>query len=249
LPKAREALEKALDLDPMLSEAHTMLATVHFWYDFDQAAAEKEFQRAIELNSNFDDGHDFYGWFLASHKRFNESFAQHRRALELSPYDLQHHLGFAQSLYYSHRYDEAFDELRTTLLQNPNAWWGHELLGWVYEQKGDLPRSVGELRRAVELEPNIAEPLASLGRAYAMQGDRHAADKILQQLKARPWVSSYAMAFLYAGMGQDEQAIAAIRKAYEGRSWLVTFLGLDPKLDRVRADPRVQQILRAAGLP
>jgi TolB-like protein/DNA-binding winged helix-turn-helix (wHTH) protein/Tfp pilus assembly protein PilF len=252
IPKARVAIEKALDLDPSMSEAHTMLGTVHFWYDFDQPAAEKEFQRAIELNPNFDDAHDFYGWFLVAHKRFDQGIAEHRRALELSPFDLQHHLILAQSLYYSRRYDEAMDELRTTLLQNPNAWWGHELLGWVYEQKGDIPRSAAELKRAVELEHNIAEPLASLGRADAIMGDRPAAVKILQQLQrlaAHSHVAPYALALVYAGLQQNQQTISEMRRAYEDHSWTVNFFGVDPKLEQVRADPRVQEILRQAGLP
>jgi TolB-like protein/DNA-binding winged helix-turn-helix (wHTH) protein/Tfp pilus assembly protein PilF len=252
VPKARAAMEKALDLDPSLSEAHALMGTVHFWYDFDQVAAEKEFKRAIDLNPSYDDAHDFYGWFLVCHQRFDQGLAEHRRALELSPFDLQHHLLLAQSLYYSRRYDEAFDELRTTLLQNPNTWLGHELLGWVYEQKNDLPRSVAEMKRAVDVEHNISEPLASLGRAYALQGDRKAAREILQQLNQRAahaHVASYALAFLYAGLGEDEQTIAELRKAYQEHSWGVDFLVVDPKLDRVRSDPRVQQILRQAGFP
>lgn len=251
VPKARLAIGKALALDPSLSEAHTMLGTVHFWYDYDQAAAEREFQRAIELNPNFDDGHDYYGWFLVCNKRFDQGLAEHRRALELSPFDLQHHLSLSQSLYYSRRYDEALDELRATLLQNPGSWWGHELLGWVYEQKGDLPGAIREMKRAVELEHNIAEPLASLGHAYAMAGDRQSALRILDQLKQlrrHAYVSPYVFAFLYAGLGESQQAIAEVRKAYEERSWMVDFLGLDPKLDSIRSDPGVRQILRQAGL-
>ncbi len=252
VPKARSAIQKALDLDPTLSEAHMLMGTVHFWYDYDQAAAEKEFRRAIELNSNLDDAHDYYGWFLATQKRFDQSFAEHHRAIELSPFDLQHHLTLAQSLYYARRYDEASEELQAALRQNPGAWWGHELLGWVYEQKGDLRQSIAELKRSVELEGKIPEPLASLGRVYAIAGDREAALRIQRQLNEtakRSYVSPWAMAILDAGLGEDERAIAEIGSAYEKHSWLVNFLGVDPKLDRLRSDPRLERILRQAGLP
>jgi tetratricopeptide (TPR) repeat protein len=228
------------------------MATILFWYDFDQKAAEKEFLRAIELNPSYDEAHDFYGWYLVSHKRFDQSSAEHRRALDLSPLDPVDHVVFAQSLYYSRRYDEAADELRTTLLVDPKSWLGHELLGWVYEAKGDMKQSLAEIKRAADLEQIISEPLAALGRAYALQGDRRAAGEILQklnQLAARQHVPPYNFALLYAGLGEDERAIAEIRKAYEERSWWITLLGLDPKLDRLRSDPRVQQILRQAGIP
>ena len=252
VPKALAAVQKGLELDPSFAEAHTLLGTIHFWYDFDQAAAEKEFLRGIELNTNFDDGHDFYGWFLGAHKRIDQSIAEHRRAMELSPLDLQHHLALSQSLYYNHRYDEAYEELRTTLLQNPNAWWGHEILGWVYEQKGDLPRAVAEEKKAVELEPKIAEPLASLGRMYALSGDRAAALKIAGQLeewKRRAYVSPYPPAILYEGLGDQRRALAEYQSAYEARSWLVDFAATDPKLDRIRGDKKFQDIQRAVGVP
>ena len=160
----------------------------------------------------------------------------------MSPFDLQHHLILAQSLYYSARYDEAFEELRTTLLQNPNAWLGRGALSWVYEQKGDLSRSIAELKRAVDVEHSIAEPLAALGRAYALQGDRRAANDILKQLTERAGhthVSRYALAVIHEGLGEDEQAIRELRTAYEEHSWSIDFLGVDPKMERIRSDPRV----------
>ena len=252
VPKARTALERALDLDPSLSEAHTQLGNIHFWYDFDQAAAEKEYRRALELNPASDDAHTFYGWYLVSNKRCDEGLAEHRRAIELSPFDPNDQVVLAQSLYYCHHYDEAEQVLRTMVAANPNVWLAHELLGWVYAEKNDIPRSVVAIQKAVAAEPNIAEPLAALGWAYVVEGDRKMASAVLAQLKqraARGHVPPYDLALIYAASGDREQAVKQLQNAYDERSWFVTFLGLDPKLDSVRSDPRVQQILRQAGLP
>lgn len=252
VPKARAAVQKALDLDPSLSEAHATLGTIHFWFDYDQAAAERELRRAIELNPSNDDAHDFYGWYLVSNKRFDEGMAEHRRAVELSPLDSGHHLLLAQSLYYARRFDEAIDELRATLAHTPNSWLGHDLLGWAYEQKGDLKRAIEEFQRASDIEHVIPEPLASLGRVYALQGDRAAALRILEQLNRLAQskrVTPYQFAVLYAALGDGDRAATEVEKAYDDRSWYLTFLGLDPKLDGIRNNRRIQTVLRKVGLP
>ena len=122
----------------------------------------------------------------------------------------------------------------------------------MYEQKGDLQRAVAEEKKAVELEPKIAEPLASLGRMYALSGDRAAALKIAGQLeewKRRDYVSPYAPAILYEGLGDQRRALAEYQSAYEARSWLVDFAATDPKLDRIRGDKKFQDIQRAVGVP
>ena len=251
IPKARAALEKALDLDPSIGEAHTLLGTIHFWYDFDQAAAETEFQRAIGLSPGSDDAHMFYGWYLVSHNHCAEGLAEHHRAIELSPYDLNNRIGLIQSLYYCRRYDEALEELKATLPQNPNAWTVHEFLGWVYEELHQPSLAVAELTKATELEPAIAEPYAALAHAKALQGDRAAARSLLELLKQRAQrqhIPPYDFAMVLIGLGEKEQAIAQIEKAYQERSWFVTFLALDPKLDTLRSDARIQRVLAQSGL-
>jgi len=252
MPKARAALQKALDLDPNESEAHATIAQLEFWFDFDQPAAGRDFQRAIELNPSNDDAHDFYGWYLVAHKRFDEGIAEHRRAIELSPLDPTHHVLLAQSFYYARRYEEAIQELLAILSQVPGYWLAHDLLGWCYEQKGDLTGAIAEFKHAAEAERLIPEPLAAMGRAYALQGKRAEAMGLrtqMTQLATRQRVSPYFFAIVDASLGDRERALADIEKAYQQRSYYLTFLGIDPKLDSIRTQPTIRRILEDVGLP
>jgi TolB-like protein/DNA-binding winged helix-turn-helix (wHTH) protein/Tfp pilus assembly protein PilF len=249
--RTRATAEKALDLDATLDQAHTMMGVVRFWYDFDQAGAGKEFRRAIELNPGSDDAHAFYSWYLISNKHFDEGLAESRRALELSPLDLNNQVVLVQNLYYCRRYEEAFQELRAIMAQSPNTWIGHEFLGWVLEASGDLPAAIEELKKAVLLEPNIAEPLASLGRTLAMNGNQPGARQVLAQLEemsANGHVPPYDLALIYIALNDRERAIRQLQKAYDERSWFLTFLGIDPRFDVVRSDRRVQEVLQKTGL-
>jgi len=157
-----------------------------------------------------------------------------------------------QSLYFARRYDRAVEQLRTTVALAPNFWWAHDLLGWAYEGKGKLPEAIAEFQKARQLETTIAEPLASLGRAYALTGKVDEARKVLTELNEvskRNHVPPYYFATIFAALGDKDQAIASLEKAYQERSWYIDWLAVDPQLDNLRDDPRFQDLRRRAGLP
>jgi Flp pilus assembly protein TadD len=125
-------------------------------------------------------------------------------------------------------------------------------LGLSYEASGDLPRATVECQRAREIETTIPWPPAVLAHAYAVSGKKHEAERILKELKNRSrqsYVPAYNLAEIYIGLGDKEQALASLEKAYADRSMLLTFLKVDPEFDSLHSDRRFKDLLRHIGLP
>ena len=140
-PKAMAAAKKALELDDTLAEAHTTLALALWYYDFDFSQANREFQRAIELNPNYATGHQQYGNnTLSALGRFDEAIAEGKRAVELDPLSLVINADLGMNYYYARRYDEAITQLRKTLEMDPGYYYAHVNLGQVLAAK----RAFGE---------------------------------------------------------------------------------------------------------
>ena len=251
MPRASEAAKKALELDGTLSEAHLEMGKVHYWYDFDWNAAEKELRRAVELGPEYASAHAYYGWYLTSVGRTQEGIEESKRALELDPLSTETDTVVGQNFYCAHQYDLAIDTLRKTLDMDPNYWLARMFLGLSYEATGDLPRALAEFHRASGTT-TIPWPSAELGHAYAILGKKREAEQILKQLKDRSkqsYVPAYDFAEIYIGLGDKEQALASLEKAYADRSMLLTFLKVDPELDSLHSDPRFKDLVRRVGLP
>jgi Flp pilus assembly protein TadD len=251
MPKAKEASRKALELDDTLPEAHVDMAVVYFFYDYDWAAADTEFRRAIELKPDYAKAHEYYGWFLVTVGRREEGVAESRKAAQLDPLSPETNSNVGQSLYQARLYDEAIDQLRKTLDMEPSYWLAHQFLGLSYEAKGDLPKAIVELKQARKLEANVHWILAELGCAYAVSGNRNEAEQSLKELKdasKQSYVPPYDFARVYNGLGDRQQALTFLEKAYEERSMLLTNLPTDPAWDSLRSEPRFKELLRKMGL-
>jgi len=110
----------------------------------------------------------------------------------------------------------------------------------VYEAKGDLPSAVAEFQRASKIETSMPWPLAELGHAYARSGKKSEAQQVLkelQDLSRKSYVAAYYAAIVYAGLGEKEQAIASLEKAYVDRSHFMTFVNVDPELNNLHPGP------------
>jgi TolB-like protein/Tfp pilus assembly protein PilF len=254
MPKARDAAKRALQLDDTLAEAHVEMAVVHYWYDYDWSAAEREFRRAIELRPDYPKAHEYYGWYLVSAGRVEEGVEATKRAAELDPLSLETNFVAGQNLYFAHQYDRCIDQLRKTLDLDSNYYFARLFLALCYEQKGNFSGAVAELHKASELEPSFPWPLAGLGHVDAVSGKRSDAEKILKQLnvisrQGYVVVPAYNFAEVYIGLGDKEQALKSLEKAYEDRSMMLNFLKADPRFASLHGDPRFRDLLRRVGLP
>jgi Tfp pilus assembly protein PilF len=253
MPKVREAVKKALELDESIPEAHTIAAFVDYAYDYDWSGSEKELKRAIELAPKNSFAHSVYGIRLILKGQFEQGIAESRRAVELDPLDLQANAILGMNLHFARRYDEATKQLRITVDMEPNYYFSRMVLGRAYEMRGDLPNALEELQKASKLgsESGILFPMAQLGYAYARSGQKDKAEQALKELtrrSERSYVDANGLATVYAGLGKKDQALASLEKAYADRSSILVYIGVDPTFDRLRSEPRFVALLRKVGL-
>jgi TolB-like protein/DNA-binding winged helix-turn-helix (wHTH) protein/Tfp pilus assembly protein PilF len=249
-PKAKAAAIKALELDSKLGEAHNSLAFVLDAFDWDLDAAGKEFRRAIELNPGYATAHHWYAWHLSLLGRFDEAIAEMRKAENLDPLSLIINADVAELLVIAHHYDESMAQSRKTIEMDPNFALAHNQLAQAYLQKHMYSEAVAELQQAVRLSGNSPTCIANLARAYVASGKRSEAIKLLNDLKKRS-ISGYSngseIATIYASLGDTDQAMNWLEKAYEER--FNPGVLLRPGFDPLRSDPRFQDLLRRVGLP
>lgn len=249
MPKARAAAMKALEIDESLAEAHTSLALVKTFYEWDWSGAEREYQRAIELNPNYAMAHEWYGWHLALTGRHDESIAEVRRAQQIDPVSIDINWSLGVVFYFARQYDKAIKQLQTTLEMDSTHRLAHFHLGASFFQKGMYEEAVAEFEKGKLLAGGHLS--AALGYTYGVTGRRDEAEKILRGLKGRSkrhFVSSNSIALVYTGLGDKDLAFEWLEKAYEERSELMTWLKVDPRLDSLRSDPRFTDLMRRVGL-
>ena len=244
-PKAKEAALKALEIDESSAEAHASLAFIHFRWDWDRAATEREFQTAIRLKPAYAPAHQWYSSYLVAVERFDEAIAAAKRTQELEPLSFvaSSHLGWIY--YLSGRNDEAVEQCKKILELDPSSFPARRYLGLAYEAKGQYDEAIAEFQRGVKLSGSPLM-LALLGHAYAASGKRTDAQQVLtdlQQLQDQRYVSPYTVAAIYAGLGDKEQTFKWLEAAVEIRDiWLMN-MKVDPVFAKLRTERKFTDIL------
>ena len=243
--KARQAAIKALQLNPELSEAHSALAMVSLYLDWDWRAAEAEFRRAISLNPEDVSAHQRYGLALAWFERFEEALSEMARASELDPVSAVITSNTGQILYFARRYDQAIQELTKTLASDPSFYQTHNILGITYVVTGRFDEAIAAFRKVID--SGNPEVEANLAHAYAVSRHTSEARKALEQLLARStrsYVSPFDIAVVYAGLGDRDRAFAWLERAFDERTRTMLSLKVNPRLDPLRSDPRFANLMR-----
>jgi eukaryotic-like serine/threonine-protein kinase len=252
-PKAKQAAEKALAIDPKDADAHVALAIEAQWYEWNFALAESEFKRAIELSPNDSEAHGYYSWFLAPMGRGPEALVEAKRAQQIAPLSSMGNFFVASVLVFTRQWDAAIQQLHSDIELEPGFWFDHCFLGRAYEAKGRLPEGIAEFQSALALDKENTEIWSGLGHAYALSGNKSEAQKVLKhldELSTRNYVSSYSRAIIYAGLGEKDQVFAWLERAYQERSYfLAVYLPTDSRLDGLHTDPRFIDLKRRVGLP
>jgi len=251
-PAANEAALKALDIDESLCEAHVSLAFVKADYTWDWSGSAKEFQRAVALNANHAIAHQWYGYGLWRTGQFEESIAEHRRALELDPLSLSVNRNLGLALLIAHQYGLAIDQLRKTLELEPSFVLTRDYLGVAYLKNGMQKEALTECERAAAVLSAGPYALSALGYVYAVCGKKAEAQGVIDRLKAlsqQKYMSPRFMATVFVGMGESDEAFKLLKAAYEDRSLQIgPGILADPALDSIRQDPRFRELLRFMGL-
>ncbi len=247
--QARAAATRALALDDTLGEAHTSLAFALDLYAWDWAAAEKEYKRAIELNPGYATAHHWYAWHLLVMGQNSEGIFEMRRAESLDPLSLIISADLAEALCIAHLYDESVQQSRRTLDMDPNFAVAHYQLGQALAQKHLHDEAIAEFQRAIELSGHSGAFDSNLAYVYAMSGRKGEAENIVKNLEARPDKTPSIdanIALVYVGLGDHDQAMLWLNKAYEAR--FNPSILLRPTFDPLRSDARFKDLRRRLGL-
>ena len=250
LPKANAAARKAIEIDPQSAEAHASLALV-LHHEWDWLGAEAEFKHALQLDANYANAHHWYGDYLSVMGRHDEALLQAKMALDLDPLNLMIGTWVGLRYYLARRYEAAIEQSRNTVELDSNFAAAHLLLGESYLQAELKEKGLAELQRAASLSGDNPLYLAQVGIAYAFEGRKADALRIVSQLQTASstrYVSPYGLAQIYAALDDKEQTFKWLQTAYDDRAVWMSYLAVDPVFDRYRSDQRFQDLLGSVRL-
>jgi TolB-like protein/Tfp pilus assembly protein PilF len=248
---ARDAITKALALDDSLAEAHAsfgLLDTVELRLEH----AVSDFERAIKLKPNYATAHHWLMLGQLSLGRFDQAIVEGKRALELDPLSLIINADYSWAYACAHRFDEAEKHARKTLELDPHFFLAHYYLGEILQMKGHLHEAIPEFQKSVELNNDVYS-IAMLGQAYARNGQKEEAQKVVERLtdesKSR-YVAPYAWALLHLGLGDKNRVLDELETAYQrGDTNYLFVLKVDPLFDDLRGDARFEALVQKIVAP
>jgi TolB-like protein/DNA-binding winged helix-turn-helix (wHTH) protein/tetratricopeptide (TPR) repeat protein len=249
-PKARAAAIKALSLDDALSEAHASFAFALDLYGWDWDGAEREYKRSIALNPGYATAHQWYAWHLIMTGRTSDAIVEIKTAESIDPLSLIISADVADALCVAHLYDEAIRQSRKTLELDPNFAVGHYELGQALAQKHMHDEAIAEFHMAIQISGHSAAFDSNLAYTYGISGRTAEAMQIVEDLRTRPArdpSNDADIALIYMGLGDHDQAMMWLDKAYEAR--FKASILRRPAFDPLRSDVRFKQFVRRIGLP
>ena len=251
-PRTKEALTKALEIDPELAEAHASLGLMKQNFEWDWVGAEKEFRRATELNSNYPTAHHWFGLFLCQMKRNDEGIREGRLAQTLDPLSPIINTSLGVTLMSAGEYGNGFELLKRTFELAPTFPEPHLWVSKAYAGRGLYPEALSEAQQAATYSGRAPRYVAGVGDALAAAGKRAEAHSIIDELvrsSKSGHVSPFYIAEVYSTLGERDQAFEGLEKAYQLRDDELVWILIDPSFDNIRSDPRYADLLRRIGLP
>jgi len=246
LPQARAAVERALELDETLAEAHAALGLV-LRAELRFEEAEREFQRALELNPGSADVHLQYSQLLLDLARYEESVLENRRAVELDPLSMTNRVSLAARLMFTRDYDTSIDESLRILELEPENSGAYYFLAAAYTMNGQHEEGLAAIRRSIELNPENLFGPPLLAWMHARAGQRDKALEVLEQVEEQgPMLKE--LAIVYGELGDLDRAFEYLDRAYAEDPGSLIYMRADPSADSLRQDPRFAELLKKLGL-
>ncbi|MHB8503893.1 MAG: protein kinase domain-containing protein [Candidatus Acidiferrales bacterium] len=250
--KAKAEVQRALELDESLAEAHEALAELLHYYDWDFASAKREYVRALELSPGDAQLLAKYAFLLCRTGKYEEAISEAKRAQDLDPLSLPIRTRLGIVLHYSRRFDEALDQYLKIIELEPSAdsEARYQIIR-LYITKKMFSEAFAELNRKPESPGDHVNSISLRVMAYGFSGNRKEALKLLEGLKEkrkRDYLRPYILAEDYAALGEKDLALEWLQKAYEERDDWIAWIKVDPIIDGLRADPRFAALLERVGL-
>lgn len=249
--RVKELVTTALEIDERLPEAHASLADAKRLFDWDYAAAEMSYLRALDLDTNYAEGHGRYAALLSVIGRFEEANKEIRRAMELDPLSLSISVDLAWSRYVARDFEAAMQQSWKTLVLEPAFAPAQNTLGLSYEQLGMYEEALTEFENARVCSGQHPAAIAALAHGNAIAGRRHEAMEAVRELEGLSQtrhVSSYWKSISYLGLGHIDAALHCVEKASEECDPWVVWMKVEPRFDPVRSTSRFERVLGKVGL-
>ena len=245
-PEAFAAATKALEIDPLVAEAHGSLGMHYGWYEYDWTRGRAELARAVELNPSGAMLHACYAMHLAAEGRFDEALAMRDIACRLDPGAMVIRGNASWILYLTRRMDDALVDGRSLRHLEPGSAYGAFSHGLICAQAGQPDEAIAAFRDAVNLSERTSLYLVMLAYALAVGKQPNEARAVLAEVQGRTteFIWPMGLAFAYAHLGETETALDHLERAYEERVGWMLLIGREPALDILRDHPRFQAIAR-----
>jgi tetratricopeptide (TPR) repeat protein len=249
MAKAKAAARQAIEIDPELSDSHSALGVVLLKYDWNWPKAEEEFRRAIELNPEYAPAHYWLSGLLAVTGRADESISEAETAKMLDPFSSLSDLNLARAYYYSGRFDDALDILRSGTSESQAEVKNRYMVALILIQQKMYEDAIAILRPIFDANKLMGG--AALGFAYARNGNRRAALDVLRELEMEGAISHLPpqeKAILYIGLSDNDKAFAYLDQAYKERYAPLISLKVEPLYAGLYSDPRYSELLLKMSL-
>jgi adenylate cyclase len=251
MPKAREFALKAIELPDARSNGHVALGLVKLLYDWDWLGAEQEFKYDSPLAPKAVSTFSCYLHYADTLGRTQDAIATLTRLVVRDPMSIWNNAELGCVSYYARQYDKSLAQSWRTVSLNPEFQLSYVSLARAFIQKQMYSEAVAELQKGRRLDPESPLIVAELGYAWAVSGNKAAAQDVLNELNhiaGHRYVDAYLIALIHLGLNEREEAFSYLEKAYEARSSFMPWLKVEPKFDLVRSDPRYLDLLRRVGL-
>jgi tetratricopeptide (TPR) repeat protein len=251
MPKARAAARRALELDPSLAAAWASLGLTQYLFEWDWAAAETSFRRALELDADHATVYHWYAMLLTATGRHDEAVTTMDRALSLAPQSPIINVKRGTVLTAAARFDEAEAQLRASLSLFPEAPLAHRELGFLDLRRAHFQDALASFERAAQLQASAFKSSGGLAYTYARLGRTQEARTILTDFLRRAdssFVPPMYIALMYVGLGETDQAFAWLEQAYRIRDPGLVYLLVKPGFESLSEDPRFHDLASRIGL-
>lgn len=249
-PKAIAAAHRSLELDTDLAEGRLALAFAAATYTCDWDEADRQFRRALEIAPNLPSAHHWFAWYLLQQRHFDEALVEIQRAHELAPENLIILSNVGKILYFSRKYPAAVEHHRAALELDQDFQKGHMDLGYTLIELNRIDEALSEFDRAIGISSHDLDVRAARAYALARQGKKEATRELLTilQPEAERVGLFVEMAHIYTALGDSDQAIRWLEKAFAQKAPGRADVSVDPRLDPLRKDYRFAPLLKTIGI-
>ncbi len=251
-PKAKEAAEKALQLDDQQEGSHLAVAMVKYMYQLDYKGARKSFKRALDLNPGFAASHQYYSFFLASIDEIDAAVKEIEIAHQLDPFSLAILCHMGDYYFKQGKYELAIEKFELVHEMDQAFRMAWEGKGWVLVKMGKLDKALECFKEFQRLTGSELKGMPGLGYVYARMGKEKEARECLKKLELRKTHEKNVdltidFAIIHTGLRDWENAFKYLEKALQNKVGLL-FLSTHPMWEEMRGKKQYQALLKKFGI-